>query len=321
MKICAIVPNKKYDYLVDLIVEGLNKKNIEIISTDIGNSINKSVSDDEWLNEVCKSDLIISFFGKVKNNNSPKYHLLKENRIKPFPKQNIIYIDGSEWTYNGWETKNQSQNSILDPSKRRGDPWINQDMKKMCGLYFKRETYKVDTDNGIYPLPFGLSLDRHIQTSDIKKDIDVFCVFGHFKTGLRKDVFDAVKKYSQEYPEKKIIVSQNISNDEYKNLLSRSKIVIDAWGGGDCCDRFWEAIGSKACCLYQKYNIEFPNKFENYKNAVEYSNIDEFCFKLNELINNEVLTRDIGNSGFHHAMKYHTSVARVEFILGKVGLV
>ena len=107
MKIVAITPNKKHDYLTSSIIEGLIKNNIEVIASDKGNGIKIFFSDKQLIEHSKDADYILAFFGKIVNNKPPKYYLLEKiNRPEI-----TAYIDGSEWTYTGYAEENQVSES------------------------------------------------------------------------------------------------------------------------------------------------------------------------------------------------------------------
>lgn len=314
MKIACITPDGKHDYLVEMVLEGLQENNVDLIISDPGNGVSDiRLSDQEFVEKANKCDAIIAFFGKVRNNSPPRHHLLDSINL---PKHKKIYVDGSEWTCTGWEGPTQAKDSLVDPSKRRGEPWINELMFQKCGHYFKRETYEQDVSRGIIPLPFALCKRHILPTKEIKKDIDIFCSFGHTKTGLRKQVIEAVqlldnKKYN-------IVIKTGLSKNEYNDHLCRSKILIDAFGGGDTCDRFWEGIGAQSCVVYQKYNIIIPHPFTDNENAISFDSSSSLVTKLNMLMKDSQLTDNIGRAGFYHAIKYHTAAHRAKEIINHV---
>lgn len=313
MNVVVVPPNVKQDFITELVIEGLRDLNCKIFSSDLGNGIysNEVYSDNDIVDISKTADAVLFFFGKVKGNAPPKHYLI--DRLQD--RSRCAYIDGSEWTSTGYQEKNQAEMSLIDPSKRRGRDWIREDMLEKCAYYFKRECYPEDAERGLIPLPFGL-LKRNIPSIDFEtKDIDVSCIFGHTLTGLRKETMQVCEQIKKENPHYKIIVSSRLSPEEYSSSIARSKIVIDAWGGGDSCNRFYEAIGARACCLYQRYNTVVPNEYEDMKHAVSYSTISEFKEKLNFLLSNQQIARHVGKDGYTHALKYHTSKARAEFIL------
>jgi hypothetical protein len=310
MNILCITPNLKQDYIAELVIEGLKKTDYNVFFTDYGNGVEKVIHDNEIKN--INFDYIFSLFSKIRDNKPPKNYLL--DKFKNISK---VYIDGSEWSFNAYPEKDQIQNSLKNPSFRKGKNWIDKDMYKKCNFYFKRECYLEDIKMGIIPFPFGL-LDKHIKEVKYENKIyDIFCCFGHELTGLRKEVTEYCKwlKNNTNY---KIIIENKIPKEQYEYFLKNSKICIDAWGGGDCCDRFWEGIGNKCTLLYQKYNIEIPDKYSSWKNAVEFSTLEEFKQNINILLNNDSLCENIARNGFEHAIKYHTSKKRIEYIFNKI---
>ena len=68
----------------------------------------------------------------------------------------------------------------------------------------------------------------------------------------------------------------------------------------------------------QEYNIEFPNSFTNDKNIIKYSTSEELENKLRYYLNNKDKCLKIGEEGYKHLIKYHTSKKRVEYILNKI---
>lgn len=318
MIISAITPDQKTDYLAQLVLEGFRRRGDTIYVSDPGNGIDQRTSEQDFVSAARGSDLILVFSAKIKGNRAPKYHLLNDDQILNSPAK-IAYIDGSEWTYTGCELPTQAADSLLDPEKRRGDPWINESMFSRVHKYFKRETYEQDYDRGIVPLLFGFSLDRH-DLPEKQKDVDLFCSFGNTRTGLRKDLIDACSKLQKDFPSKNIVIGSGYDHSTFSDLMARSRIVVDAWGAGDCCDRFWEAMGARATCLYQRYNIEFPKKPSEWCHAVSFTDIGEFLEKAKFLMENPDLTKKIGLAGREHALEFHTSVHRAETIIKEVGL-
>jgi len=307
MKIIAITPDRKRDYTTELTLEGLRDLGCNVIVSDAGNGIEEAASEESIL-ETHDADAVIAFFGKVRGNRPPKYHLLDDLKKR----YKTAYIDGSEWTCTGYPSEGQMSDSLSKPERRRGHPWINQHMKDITDFYYKRECYPQDLEEGIIPLPFCLS-SRHISET-VNKDIDVMCVFGHSLTGMRREVVQECMNLRSK-TSYNIVIADNLDSLTYRSVLSRSKIVIDAWGGGDTCDRFFEAIGSGACCLYQRYNVVVENPFSDFENAVSYWDTSTLIDRLSMLLSSPEISRLIGENGKHHAMKYHTAAIRAQKIL------
>lgn len=315
VKIACITPDSKRDYLCETVLEGFNELGHELIVSDPGNGFCElAMADEEFVTAANNSHILLVFFGKQRNNRSPRRYLIDQVKL---PKSRIAYIDGSEWSYTGWEGKNQATSSLVDPSLRRGEPWIDKEMLQRCGWYFKRECYPQDIQHGIMPLPFAMCNRHIIKQSITERDIDIFCAFGHEKTGLRREVnqFMTYTRDNQDINNKlNIVVKSGLNQDQYKDHLLRSKVVIDAWGGGDTNDRMWEAIGSGALILYQRHNVITHNPLIDWVHAASYTNISELSNVIDKLFSKCNVT-EIANNGLIHALTYHKAKHRAEEIL------
>ena len=308
MKIAAITPDRKRDYLAEMVLEGLMTLGHEVIVSDPGNGVSDSrLSDDEFASAADGADACLIFFGKVRGNSPPRRELAWRLGL---PKSRIVYLDGAEWAANGWDSGDQARAALADPSRRRGEPWIDEEMFLRCGVYFKRECYPQDLERGVVPLPFAMCR-RHIQDA-VPKDIDVLCSFGHTKTGLRQEAIDVVEHFRRTMDPSSglnIVVRSGMNVDDYREAIARSRIVIDAFGGGDTTDRFWEAVGARACVLYQRYNVVMPRPFVDWQHAVSWSSKGELSNHLHRLVYGSE-AEDIGIEGHDHALRYHRASDR-----------
>lgn len=313
MKVACITPQGKRDYTTEATLEGFHQLGVELVVSDPGNGFcDEPMSANDFVSAADKSDLVVAFFGKVRNNAPPRHYLLPQIHV---PWSRKAYVDGSEWTSSGWENPLQAARSLVDPTQRRGDPWLNEEMFHLCCHYFKRECFPQDTSSrGVIPFPFALC-DRHILRSDGPRDIDVFCSFGHTKTGLRSEAIDIVQSFAGEL---NVVVKSGMSQNEYRNTLARSRIVIDAWGGGDTTDRFWEGVGAGACVLYQRHQVVMPNPFVDGEHAVSYGNERELILMIHKLAYGGVMPETIAQKGLEHALRYHTAKHRAQLILDTV---
>lgn len=321
MKIACVTPDGKFDYLCATVLEGLTDLGHELVVSDPGNGVVKHAMNDGDFKAIARdADLLLLFFGKVRGNRPPRHYFLDE---LGFPKERVGYVDGGEWRFDGWHTKEQEEASLLDPSRRRGEPWLDEGMFQRCGHYFKRECYKQDVERGVIPLPFAMRKKHVVDFPqgyiDVgEKDIDVFCSFGQARTGMRKEAIAACEHlrdtHNKEWP-LNVVVRHDLSPEEYKDHLRRARVVVDAWGGGDCCDRFWEGVGAKACVLHQRYNIEFPDPFVDWDTAVGFSTVEELSNNLHRLAYNNSEAEAIGQRGFKHALERHTAEDRAQRII------
>jgi len=297
MKIIAITPHFKHDFLAATVIEGLYRNGIQVIATDYGNNVERVYKDSEILSHSKNASCVFVFSSK-KVDPPPKYYLLDDMDLP------IVYIDGSEWTHTyHYDSPHQQSESLLAPSRRRGDNWINKEMYDRCKWYFKRECYAQDMKaKKIHPLPFGVvSQNLHIGYQPIPKMIDVLCAFGQIQTGMRA------------------LVSK-LCRDVYIHKMKESSIVVDAWGSGDCNARFYEAVANGACIMHQKPNIIIPEPFIDDVHCIEYSTERDFCSKIQYYLDHIEEARSIGKAGQRHALQYHTSKARVEYMFRKMKL-
>lgn len=318
MKIACITPQGKRDYTTECLLEGFNALGHELVVSDPGNGFcDAPMSDDNFALASNKSDVLVAFFGKARNCPSPRHHLLERTRLPWIRK---VYVDGSEWRADGWDTPRQVIDSLNDPSLRRSDPWLNEEMMHRCCHYFKRECYPSDiSSRGVIPLPFALC-DRHILEPVATRDIDIFCSFGHTKTGLRKEAIDLLEHFKRTVNPSagiNIVVKSGMSQSEYRDTLARSRIVVDAWGGGDTTDRFWEGVGAGACVLYQRHQVVTFNPFVDWEHAVSFSTTSELSNSLHRLVYGSE-AEEIAERGLEHAMRYHTAKNRAQLILDTV---
>jgi len=326
MKIIAITPNKKFDALVPSIIEGMYDHGVEVIASDTGNSVKRSYTESEILHHAKDADYIFSFFGKVRNNKPPKYHLT----YKINQPEKSVYIDGSEWTataypdgnrtvtvpwgYNRSNTNLNSQvyESKFDSRRCKGTPWLNNDMYKFCKWYFKRECYAEDLKDGIIPLNLSTH-KKYFGNHNLEKDIDVFCSFGHLANGLRLEAYDICKQLQKEGY--RVLIANNLSYEEYLKCINRSYIGLSAWGAGNSCMRMWEIFANGSCCFIQRPEIEFINKFTDGVNCVEYSTARELESKIRYYLTRKEECIKIGKNGLEFVKKYHTGKSRFEYIL------
>lgn len=310
MRIACITPDRKQDYLVSTVLEGLTElDHVELVVSDPGNGVtNPRMSDEDFIRQANACDAVIVFFGKVRGNQPVRRYLLDNIRL---PREKLVYVDGSEWRADGWDTPRQVINSLDDPRLRRGDPWIDEEMWERCGHYFKRECWPQDISQyGVKPLPFALCKRHRVQP--LTKTVEVFCAFGHTKTGLRREAIEVVQRVHAQYTGCKIGA---VPYDEYTNTLQRSRIIVDAWGGGDTTDRFWEGVGARACVLYQRHNVVTPHPFVDNEHAISWTTPQELENHLHTLIKLGNEAETIGVQGLGHALRFHTAKHRALEVL------
>lgn len=323
MKIIAITPDNKLDAVCSTIIEGMNECNVEVIATDLGNSVRKAYTDQEVLDHSRTADYIFAFFGKIRGNRPPKYHLLDRINRRDIS----VYIDGSEWTATGypdgkdnvtapWGTYNrQVYEAKLDPRRCKGIPWLNEEMIKKCKWYFKRECYPEDSRMGLIPLNVACQ-NKFFGNYEIEKDIDVFCSFGQLGNGFRYEIENFCRDLSKEGI--RVEIKKGLEYQEYLKYITRSYISVSSWGAGNSCMRMWENMANKSCCFAQKTEIEFVDKPEDMLHYVEYTNMSDFEKKIRTMLNDKNKCIEIGRNGYSFVKAKHTGAARFKYILRKL---
>tara|TARA_R110000823_G_scaffold268948_2_gene388755 strand:- start:1957 stop:2904 length:948 start_codon:yes stop_codon:yes gene_type:complete len=314
MKIAAITPYEKLDYLAETIIEGIYKNGIELKCSCPGNGVRSEdvLPIGEFYEYAKDADYIFAIWGKKRGTYPGIDYDVVKRVNRP---ESTVYIDGSEWTFSGQPEVGQVAEAKYDSSRRRGTQWVNTDMLEYCKWYFKRECYPEDAKLGIIPLLFG-AVERYYNDVPQEKTIDLFCAYGQINDGLRRETEQLCNQLKDEGF--KVVTGGGYDFNTYKNILSQSYIAVDAWGGGDCCARLWEIFANKTCAFTQKYNILFPNKFIDGTSYVEYSTIQEFETKIRYYLNNKSECHDIGLKGYEHLTNYHTSEQRVKYILENI---
>jgi hypothetical protein len=324
MKIVAITPRGKYDSLANLIIEGMQESDVEIVASDTGNGISRSSSDWDIVEFSKIADFIFVFWGKPVGGNTPKYYLLDHIK-RP---ESTVFIDGSEWNITGhvdgprvnapWGNVPQMvYDSKFDTSKCKGHPWLDEKMFNYCKWYFKRECYIEDLEKGIIPLNLGADRKFFTDFGDVEKDIDIFVSFGHLYTGLRYETVQVCNKLKEDFGYNVVTVS-NVAYNEYQKMLARSKIVVSAWGAGNSCRRMFEGMASGSCTFIQRPEIEFLDMPSDMKEAVLYSSIDEFTTKVHKILESPNLAKTISAAGRELAFQKHTGKARFDYMINAI---
>jgi len=319
MKIVTINPHQppphRADFLAESIMEGLKKNNVEVISSAPGLHAGKVVRDEELIEHSKDADFIIVIWDKLRRDKpEPKYHLLdKINRPDV-----TAFVDGAEWTFNGhpYPKPKQIHDASKNPIYRRGEPWINKEINSKVKWYFKRECYPQDREEfDCIPLPFA-AVDRYFKVNNSVRTHTVQCSFGQLETGLRYKVQKICVDLSNSSHIDNMLVGK-LPHEQYLNAMTNSYAVVDAWGGGDCNARFYEAAANGACLIYQKYQILTPFPYIDGQGAITYSTPEEFkekvlhYFHKNKRID-EVIK--IAKRSYNNTINHHTSEKRVKYM-------
>jgi|15BtaG_2_1085339.scaffolds.fasta_scaffold00698_6 hypothetical protein len=296
MKILAITPNGKHDYLASSILEGLKKYDIELYCTGAGNGDINHIPDEQFKEHYKTCDYIFAIWGKSIYNNvtPPNYYLIDE--VNGWGK--TVYIDGSEYNYTGFNGKTDIQ---LDPT-----------FLAKSKYYFKRECLREHMARGVLPLPF-CTVDADFKNlPKVDKDIDVLCAFGQTGTGQRKAAIQASEELKLEGYN---IVNSAVSN--YDECMNRSWITIDAFGGGECNARAFQVMANHSLLFMEKYNIVIPNLTDT-EHYVSWDNGEDLKNKIRTYLDNRKKLGILTNNSYTNIIEHHTSKKRVEYIFNHI---
>ena len=181
--------------------------------------------------------------------------------------------------------------------------------------YFKRETFAEDVhEYGIIPCPYPFRIeDRQEQFQSLDRDIDLLCCLGQLNTGLRNDVLNTSKRIKGR-------VSNRIEVGEFRprikclETICKSKMSVDAWGGGQNTVRKSETIMNSTAFIGQEWTILVPNDFVDGESIINWKTINEFEEKVDYYLNNIDKLIEIGHNGYQHAMEHHITEKRLDYI-------
>ncbi len=181
---------------------------------------------------------------------------------------------------------------------------------------FKREILQDLSSNNIYPLPFSSTVD---QPDNFDKDIDVFFLVGCtsvIRTQIRDMLLNdqRLKKYNiyagADDQQRKV------GYQEYLESLARSKINISARGHGYETVRRWEMGAFTGLQMSDHLPIITPHPFSDGINKIYYqNNLSNIIDLIVYYLENDEERKKIGQAGYEHCSKYHTSIKRAEYVL------
>jgi len=320
----------KEDTTVASIAEGLYENGVEVIASHLGNGIKKAYTEDEIIEHSKDADFIFYLWRKTGGKYGP-LGVDKQKFVKKLNRPEItLFFDGSEWNYTGTSNASIALSYGLDDKRRyKQEPWMNEEMLDYCKWYLKRECYPEDVERGAIPFTYGCENSMFRNYYNLEKKSDIFCSFGHFTTGLRSDIYNfcsdpkANKFYDTTYNIPRNgpnhILGTRIPLDDYFKVLSQSYISVAAWGAVNFTHREWETMANKTLCFIQKPMPVCPNRPKDGIHWVEYSNMKEFEEKLEYYLSNKDLCIKIGQAGYDHVLKYHTSKVKVANLLKTIG--
>ena len=92
-------------------------------------------------------------------------------------------------------------------------------------------------------------------------------------------------------------------------------MIVDAWGAGsNCTVRRNEVVMNSTAVIGQKWEIIVPDDYTDGVNIINYKDVNEFEEKVDYYFKNQEKLIEIGENGYQHALKYHTTEKRMKYI-------
>ncbi len=220
--------------------------------------------------------------------------------LNTYRPKKLAYIDYFERSWN-------NQNNGLPQTMHQ---WFLDN----AHVYFKRELDP--KTHFLNVLPYPEPTCRSIPPL-VEKKYDVFCSFPQKHTGLRYEAIEVCSKLREtriEEFDKRIIIKDDCTPEEYIHYATSSWITIDAHGGGQINHRFLELIALRTVVCRQKYTVSF---FEDYDSSMilEWETPEDLERVLMVFIGKPELLRVMEQRAHDHYLKHHTAQHVGKYIL------
>lgn len=227
-------------------------------------------------------------------------------RQMSIPKPPLVIINGEDY---GWSQVDEEMQRRFTPK-----------------AYFKREL--TEPRKGVYPLPFASFVDAFPAVDDTVKRYSVFCVLGN-TWPARMDLLRRLA--AMRIPDAYIGTDSGapvwgepiaeqlrsmLSFPEYIQGVAQSKISVTMRGFGRDSLHMWEQSPWNTCLFYADPGLVMPHPFVDRVHAVQYAedgtNLES---ALEYYLTHDEERQSIAAAGKAHALQYHTTKARAEYLL------
>jgi hypothetical protein len=217
----------------------------------------------------------------------------------------------------------------------RGGPWFKSGGR----------SDSTDLAGRTYPLPFSVTGASLAPVRDVRRDIDISFVgrASHhkrvravrllkeatdlrFEGGVYVNTSDRSSKVAESWvgvmaakligdpPARGSI--QKIQAEEYRTLLSRSKMALSVRGGGFDTVRYWEIPASGALLISERPDIVIPHNFEHGVHAIFCRpDLQDLPGWVRQLRDNEPERQRMVEAAYRHLLAFHTSECRATYLL------
>ena len=199
----------------------------------------------------------------------------------------------------------------------------------------------------IFPLPFSVTAASLTETSTQVRDVDISFVgrASHrkrvravnllrrtkgirFEGGVYLDAADRRSKLAASWlgvatakllgdpPVQAAARSAQLSPEDYRALLYRSKMALSVRGGGFDTVRYWEIVASKALLVSEAPDIVIPHNFEHGRHAMFCRHdLRDLPAIVRRLRDDDHGRQDMVEAAYRHLLAYHTSERRAAYLL------
>jgi hypothetical protein len=107
-----------------------------------------------------------------------------------------------------------------------------------------------------------------------------------------------------------------LSLEDYRALLYRSKMALSVRGGGFDTVRYWEIVASKTLLVSEPPDIVIPHNFEHGRHAMFCRHdLRDLPAIVRRLRDDEQARQDMVEAAYRHLLAYHTSERRAAYLL------
>jgi hypothetical protein len=209
---------------------------------------------------------------------------------------------------------------------RIGYPTLYQETtkKRPFDLLFKREMQKDKAyAENVFACPFAFNLDRIKQAKPIQNKVYNVSFWASETHSDRSKAFELLKgRYDCDTngtSKGHSFKTYSRRGNHYFEELKRCKVILNIRGNGWDTLRYWEAPALQAFMLSQALDIVIPNPFIDGEHMAYFKkDFSDFHEKIEYYLDNEVLREQIATAGFKHLSKFHTDIARAEYIIEEI---
>lgn len=159
----------------------------------------------------------------------------------------------------------------------------------------------------------NITVIPHEYRGESEKDIDISFV-GRYSNSIRYHYVKVLENISKKLGLVSYVNAQGISEKDYINIISRSKIALALPGSGFDTFRYWEIPYYGSCLMSPSLPIHIDNNFKDCVSALFFNNEREFEKKISWALQNDRY-EELARNGKKHFEKYHSDIKRAQKVV------